>query len=71
MRRAALNSTDATPSAQKCGLCDREDGAVIQCGECPAEYHVSCAWKQGHKFGFEIQQQVRTPRLSPARGDGA
>lgn len=41
---------------QNCTLCDREDGAVIQCSECPAEYHVSCAWKQGHKFGFEIQQ---------------
>ncbi|KAI0730597.1 hypothetical protein C8Q76DRAFT_832983 [Earliella scabrosa] len=39
-----------------CTLCDREDGAVIQCTECPAEYHVSCAWKQGHKFGFEVQQ---------------
>ncbi|KAI0794573.1 hypothetical protein C8Q74DRAFT_1366004 [Fomes fomentarius] len=39
-----------------CTLCDRDDGAVIQCSECPAEFHVSCAWKQGHKFGFEIQQ---------------
>ncbi|KAH9893367.1 hypothetical protein C8Q73DRAFT_696721 [Cubamyces lactineus] len=38
-----------------CTLCDREDGAVIQCSECPAEYHVSCAWKHGHKFGFEVQ----------------
>ncbi|TBU61777.1 hypothetical protein BD310DRAFT_919862 [Dichomitus squalens] len=39
-----------------CTLCDREDGAVVQCSECPAEFHVSCAWKQGHKFGFEVQQ---------------
>ncbi|KAL1941284.1 hypothetical protein VTO73DRAFT_7496 [Trametes versicolor] len=38
-----------------CTLCDREDGAVILCSECPAEFHVSCAWKHGHKFGFEIQ----------------
>ncbi|TFY51302.1 hypothetical protein EVJ58_g10639 [Rhodofomes roseus] len=28
---------------------------VPQWSECPAEYHVSCAWKQGHKFGFEMQ----------------
>ena len=34
---------------------------MIQCNECPAEYHVSCAWKFGHKFGFEIQQ-VRPPQ---------
>ncbi|KAH9944958.1 uncharacterized protein BXZ73DRAFT_95950 [Epithele typhae] len=40
----------------KCSLCDRDDGAVVQCSECPAEFHVSCAWKQGHKFGFEMQQ---------------
>lgn len=48
--------TDDVVPCQNCTLCDREDGAVIQCNECPAEYHVSCAWKQGHKFGFEIQQ---------------
>ncbi|OBZ73631.1 Lid2 complex component snt2 [Grifola frondosa] len=41
--------------SNKCTLCDRDDGAVIQCSECPAEYHVSCALKHGHKFGFEIQ----------------
>ena len=44
---------------QNCTLCDRADGAVIQCSECPAEFHVSCALKQGHKFGFEIQQVRR------------
>ncbi|KAH9945765.1 hypothetical protein B0H21DRAFT_860461 [Amylocystis lapponica] len=38
-----------------CTLCDNDGGAVIRCAECPAEYHVSCAWKQGHKFGFELQ----------------
>ncbi|KAI0923517.1 hypothetical protein AcV5_009037 [Taiwanofungus camphoratus] len=41
--------------SNKCTLCDLDGGAVIRCGECPAEYHVSCAWKQGHKFGFELQ----------------
>ncbi|KAI0071159.1 hypothetical protein K474DRAFT_1712701 [Panus rudis PR-1116 ss-1] len=30
-------------------------GAVVRCSDCPAEYHVSCAWKAGHKFGFEMQ----------------
>ncbi|KAI0364362.1 hypothetical protein BV20DRAFT_1125672 [Pilatotrama ljubarskyi] len=48
-----------------CTLCDREDGAVIQCSECPAEYHVSCAWKHGHKFGFEIQP-VKSSRREAA-----
>lgn len=28
---------------------------MVRCAECPAEYHVSCAWKQGYKFGFEMQ----------------
>ncbi|RPD53362.1 hypothetical protein L227DRAFT_581377 [Lentinus tigrinus ALCF2SS1-6] len=45
-----------------CTLCNREDGAVIQCSECPAEYHVSCAWKYGHKFGFEMQQAKSSRR---------
>lgn len=38
-----------------CTLCDQSGGAVVKCSDCPAEYHVSCAWKAGHKFGFEIQ----------------
>ncbi|KLO07425.1 hypothetical protein SCHPADRAFT_945298 [Schizopora paradoxa] len=32
-----------------------DGGAVIRCANCPKEYHVSCAWKMGHKFGFELQ----------------
>ncbi|KAH8110725.1 hypothetical protein DFH11DRAFT_1618256 [Phellopilus nigrolimitatus] len=39
----------------KCSLCNVAGGAVVRCGNCPKEYHVSCAWKYGHKFGFEIQ----------------
>lgn len=39
----------------KCTLCDSNGGAVVRCSDCPAEYHVSCAWKAGHKFGFEVQ----------------
>ncbi|KAL5536689.1 SNT2 [Sanghuangporus sanghuang] len=39
----------------KCCLCNIPGGAVVRCGNCPKEYHVSCAWKYGHKFGFEIQ----------------
>ncbi|KAH9832546.1 uncharacterized protein C8Q71DRAFT_258205 [Rhodofomes roseus] len=41
--------------ANNCTICNQNGGAVIRCSECPAEYHVSCAWKQGHKFGFEMQ----------------
>ncbi|KAF5319058.1 hypothetical protein D9611_012669 [Ephemerocybe angulata] len=39
----------------KCCLCGEIEGAVIKCNDCPKEFHISCAWKQGHKFGFEIQ----------------
>ncbi|KAJ2911836.1 hypothetical protein MD484_g8581, partial [Candolleomyces efflorescens] len=39
----------------KCCLCGEAEGAVVKCNECPKEFHISCAWKQGHKFGFEIQ----------------
>lgn len=40
---------------KKCYLCDEVEGAVIRCGDCTREYHASCAWKHGHRFGFEIQ----------------
>jgi hypothetical protein len=39
----------------KCCLCSEPEGAVIRCNDCSKEFHASCAWKQGHKFGFEIQ----------------
>ncbi|KAJ7180838.1 hypothetical protein C8R46DRAFT_594216 [Mycena filopes] len=39
----------------KCSLCGESEGAVIRCSDCPKEYHASCAWRNGHKFGFEIQ----------------
>ncbi|KAF8347972.1 hypothetical protein F5887DRAFT_881413 [Amanita rubescens] len=38
-----------------CCICERVDGAVIRCSDCSKEFHVSCAWKQGYRFGFEIQ----------------
>ncbi|KAA1470162.1 hypothetical protein DENSPDRAFT_835896 [Dentipellis sp. KUC8613] len=41
--------------SSKCWFCDRPQGAVIKCTECPREFHVSCAWNRGYKFGFEIQ----------------
>ncbi|KAI0287346.1 hypothetical protein BC826DRAFT_917324 [Russula brevipes] len=39
----------------RCALCNQVGGAVVRCGDCPAEYHISCAWSRGYKFGFEIQ----------------
>ncbi|KIL69139.1 hypothetical protein M378DRAFT_98405 [Amanita muscaria Koide BX008] len=39
----------------QCSVCERAEGAVIRCNDCPKEFHVSCAWKQGYRFGFEIQ----------------
>ncbi|KXN90670.1 SANT domain-containing protein 2 [Leucoagaricus sp. SymC.cos] len=38
-----------------CTICNTVQGAVIRCNDCPKEFHASCAWKQGHRFGFEIQ----------------
>ncbi|KAH8833162.1 hypothetical protein DL96DRAFT_1585044 [Flagelloscypha sp. PMI_526] len=38
-----------------CTLCNEDDGAVVKCNDCSKEYHISCAWKAGFKFGFEIQ----------------
>lgn len=48
-------SAELTLGGQTCTLCDSSGGAVVRCSDCPAEYHVSCAWKAGHKFGFEVQ----------------
>jgi hypothetical protein len=42
-------------TTQRCTLCNRIDGAVVRCSDCTAEYHISCAWSRGYKFGFEIQ----------------
>ncbi|KAG5725072.1 Lid2 complex component snt2 [Termitomyces sp. T112] len=39
----------------RCSICTRPGGSVVRCNDCPKEYHASCAWKEGHRFGFEIQ----------------
>lgn len=44
-----------------CTICSETSGAVIRCSDCVREYHTSCAWMNGHRFGFEIQS-VRNPR---------
>ncbi|KAK2464013.1 hypothetical protein APHAL10511_003957 [Amanita phalloides] len=38
-----------------CSICEKTDGAVVRCGDCSREFHVSCAWKLAYRFGFEIQ----------------
>ncbi|EIW75100.1 hypothetical protein CONPUDRAFT_112361 [Coniophora puteana RWD-64-598 SS2] len=43
----------------RCSLCYEVSGATIRCADCAAEYHASCAWTYGHKFGFEVQQVRR------------
>ena len=40
---------------QPCALCGKGEGAVIRCSDCVKEFHASCAWSHGYKFGFEIQ----------------
>ncbi|KAH7867753.1 PHD-zinc-finger like domain-containing protein [Lentinula edodes] len=46
----------------QCGICQQRGGAVVKCSDCSKEYHVSCAWNQGHTFGFEIQPVKGTRR---------
>lgn len=42
--------------ASSCKICGtQEGGAVIKCDECPAEFHIGCAWKAGCHFRFELQ----------------
>ncbi|KIY68025.1 hypothetical protein CYLTODRAFT_431056 [Cylindrobasidium torrendii FP15055 ss-10] len=38
-----------------CAICHEKKGAVVKCSDCNREYHVSCAWEFGHRFGFEMQ----------------
>lgn len=45
---------------QRCTLCNQVGGAVVRCSDCSAEYHISCAWSRGYKFGFEIQAVLLT-----------
>ncbi|KAF9224072.1 hypothetical protein BS17DRAFT_780421 [Gyrodon lividus] len=45
----------------RCTLCGEVGGVVLRCSDCVREYHASCAWKNGHQFGFEIQP-VRSHR---------
>jgi len=51
---------------QKCTICRSSQGAVIRCSDCMKEYHVSCAWKNGYKFGFEIQPVRYLGKISPS-----
>ncbi|TFK48404.1 hypothetical protein OE88DRAFT_1634553 [Heliocybe sulcata] len=46
----------------KCGICNESGGAVVRCSDCPKEFHISCAWQNGYKFGFEIQPVKSTRR---------
>ncbi|KZV70846.1 hypothetical protein PENSPDRAFT_685129 [Peniophora sp. CONT] len=48
----------------RCVICKREGGAVVRCVDCVDEYHVSCAWQKGHKFGFEIRENKAAQRAS-------
>ncbi|KAF8806889.1 hypothetical protein BYT27DRAFT_7190581 [Phlegmacium glaucopus] len=50
-----LNTVTRHKWSAKCCLCGEVEGAAIRCSDCNKEFHASCAWKQGHKFGFEIQ----------------
>jgi hypothetical protein len=49
---------------QLCTLCGESGGAVIRCSDCSKEFHTSCAWKNGYKFGFEMQPVRVHPPLA-------
>ncbi|KAL1663438.1 hypothetical protein GGF50DRAFT_116024 [Schizophyllum commune] len=49
----------------KCVLCGVSGGAVIRCYDCTREFHVSCAYRVGHKFGFEMTP-VKNSRKDPS-----
>jgi hypothetical protein len=51
---------------QRCTLCGEAGGAVIRCSDCIREYHISCAWRNGHRFGFEIQPASVAPLFTTA-----
>ncbi|TFY78651.1 hypothetical protein EWM64_g5362 [Hericium alpestre] len=51
--------------SSKCSLCDKSGGAVIRCTDCPREFHVSCAWSRGYRFGFEVQP-IKNVRRDPS-----
>ena len=35
---------------------------MVRCCDCSKEFHVSCAWTAGHRFGFEIQAVRQSKR---------
>ena len=35
---------------------------MVRCCDCSKEFHVSCAWTAGHRFGFEIQTVRQSKR---------
>ncbi|KAJ7066423.1 hypothetical protein C8F01DRAFT_981507 [Mycena amicta] len=50
-----LSSINRHRWTTRCSICHETQGAVVRCSDCTREYHASCAWRQGHKFGFDIQ----------------
>ena len=35
---------------------------MVRCCDCSKEFHVSCAWTAGHRFGFEVQAVRQSKR---------
>ncbi|KAL0574305.1 putative PHD type zinc finger protein with BAH domain-containing protein [Marasmius crinis-equi] len=50
-----LSTLSAHRWTSRCSICREKDGATVKCPHCSKEFHVSCAWTAGYKFGFEIQ----------------
>ncbi len=55
LHRALRTPASHLSPFQRCCICHEKEGAVVKCHDCNREFHVSCAWDFGHKFGFEIQ----------------
>lgn len=46
---------------EPCSFCKQTGGgAVVKCPDCPMKFHLSCAWRNQLRFGFELTpKQVR------------
>lgn len=68
-RMKPVEGINAIPPARwtrRCRLCGSVDGAVVRCLDCPREFHVSCAWRQEHRLGFEFVPPKGNRRDSPS-----
>ncbi|KAG8900284.1 putative PHD type zinc finger protein with BAH domain-containing protein [Tulasnella sp. 403] len=62
-----MSSLPAWRWKEPCSFCKQTGGgAVVKCPDCPMKFHLSCAWRNQLRFGFELTpKQVRQPGDPP------